>query len=46
MLWLLPLEEESVGLSNPYMRSGYQMKHLLYVMSEIDAFYSQILCIC
>jgi len=27
MLWLLLLAEESAGLSNPYMRSGYQMKH-------------------
>ena len=37
---------ESVGLFKPYMRSGYKMKHLLYVMLEMNAFYSQTLCIC
>jgi len=36
MLWLLPLEDESVGLSDSYMRSVYQMK---YVMLEINAFF-------
>jgi hypothetical protein len=46
MLRLLSLEEKSVGLSNHYVRSSYQMKHLLNVMLEIRAFYSQTLRIC
>jgi hypothetical protein len=42
----LILEEESVSVSNSYMQSGYQMKHLLYVMLKICAFHPQTLCIC